>query len=222
MQALIIDDDTQLCALLADYMAQVGIKLVCEHGAEPALRRLRAEHFDVVLLDIMLPGIDGLEMLKSLRFRSQIPVIMISARGEEADRVLGLDLGADDFVAKPFSSRELVSRMRALFRRIHPVASSRISTVGEMVVDFDRNLVMLGADEIRLTNAEMAILWLLVQRLGSPVSRDELFQTALQRSYTPLDRSLDIHMSNLRKKLTTQRTGPTITAVRGFGYQLAA
>ena len=168
----------------------------------------------------MLPLLDGYAVLARIRKTSSVPVIMLTARGDEPDRIRGLDAGADDYIAKPFSSRELVARMKALLRRAKPGMYQVVEQVGDLRFRGGHNVVEVGKKSIRLTSVEAAALRTLCQNVGNPVSRDHLYLAVLQRENSPFDRSLDTHMSNLRKKLGYRSDGtPRIAAVRGVGYQ---
>jgi two-component system response regulator CpxR len=220
MRSLLIDDDKSLCELLGAYLIGAGFSVETAHSGRSGLQASLYKHYDIVLLDVMLPELDGFQVLAKLRRRSQVPVIMLTARGQESDRIRGLDSGADDYLAKPFSSRELVSRMRALLRRSQPGALTATLEIGDLRLRPGDNHVVIGDAEIRLTSVEAAALRRLCASPGTPVSRDELYRGVLKRESHPFDRSLDTHISNLRRKLGNYSTGrPRIIAVRGHGYQ---
>jgi len=219
---LLIDDDIELGDLMQEFFEQRGLQLECIRDSRRGLARaLNGEH-DLILVDVMLPGLNGFEVLRQVRRRSSIPVIMLTARNAEVDRVMGLDSGADDYLPKPFGPEELLARIRAVLRR---VATSRATPVEALEV----NLVKLvpGTREvwcdgvpIAVTSTEFEILELLVRSAGRIVSRNELTVVLYQRTATPFDRSLDVHISHLRKKLGNQ--GTLIRTVRGIGYLFCA
>ena len=182
------------------------------HGLERAL----AGGFDLIVLDLMLPGLDGFQLLKRLRAQSNVPVLMLTARGEEVDRIVGLDLGADDYLPKPFNPRELLARIRAILRRVQVRGKGRIEVNG-VVVDPGTREVFCDDHPIEMTTLEFDILETLVRGAGSVVSRDALMESMYNRKSTPFDRSIDMHVSHLRRKLETNRT--LIKTVRGIGYQ---
>jgi DNA-binding response OmpR family regulator len=225
MRALLVDDDHELARLLRDYLASHGV--VLEHAGDGAagLDRLAAGPLpDIVLLDVMLPGIDGFEVCRRLRATHDVPVVMLTARGEDLDRVAGLELGADDYVPKPFNPRELLARMRAVVRRARPrppPPADRVE-VGDLVVDAGAQRASVGGAEIDLTSFELRVLFELARRAGETVTREELAAAVLAKGseYDPsVDRSLDVHVSHLRQKLGP--TGPKrIRTVRGVGYVL--
>jgi DNA-binding response OmpR family regulator len=190
-----------------------------------ALERLAdgVEAYDIVLLDVMLPGIDGFEVCRRIRAQHELPIVMLTARGEDTDRVVGLELGADDYVPKPFSPRELLARMRAVLRRARPAVGDRV-TVGDLVVDVPAHEAKLGGKELQLTSFEFRVLVALARRAGETVTREELAGVVLPKGgrYDPsVDRSLDVHVSHLRQKLGDEAREPKrIRTVRGVGYVL--
>lgn len=216
VRVLLIDDDVRLFDLLSSYLGKNGVDL--GHAADGAagLRALAEGGYDAVLLDGMMPGMDGLEVLRTIRSRSAIPVLMLTARGDEADRVVGLELGADDYVAKPFSSRELLARLRAVLRRMRPaMASERLSANGIEIEIGTREVRVEGAS-VELTGLEFDLLVALVRRAGRVVPRAALLREAGRDDATVGERTVDVHVSHLRKKL-----GPgKIKTVRGVGYVL--
>jgi DNA-binding response OmpR family regulator len=219
---LLIDDDARLHQLLATYLAQNGFAL--SHAADGAtgLAELSRGHHEVVLLDGMMPGLDGLEVLRRIRAASAIPVIMLTARGDEADRVVGLELGADDYVAKPFSPRELLARLRAVRRRTHPEAASEQLAVGDLHANLGTREVTIGGAAVELTGLEFDLLVALMQRAGRVVPRATMLSLAGRDDVTVNERAVDVHISKLRKKLGDDPRAPTrIRTVRGVGYTLA-
>jgi DNA-binding response OmpR family regulator len=232
MRALLVDDDQELARLLRDYLSTHGVALEHAGDGSAALARLAAGPLpDIVLLDVMLPGIDGFEVCRRLRAAHDVPVVMLTARGDDSDRVAGLDLGADDYVPKPFNPRELLARMRAVLRRARPrpapapsaiaVRADRVE-VGDLVVDAAAQRATVGGAELDLTSFELRVLFELARRAGETVTREELAVAVLVKAagYDPsVDRSLDVHVSHLRQKLGP--TGPKrIRTVRGVGYVL--
>ncbi|MGD1097186.1 MAG: response regulator transcription factor [Bryobacteraceae bacterium] len=216
ISTLIIDDDSELCALLEEFLQREGMTVTCENDGARGLERALAGNFDLIVLDLMLPGLDGFQILKRLRVDSRVPVLMLTARGEEADRIVGLELGADDYLPKPFNPRELLARMRAILRRV-PVHNRGRIEVNGVVLDPGTREVTCDDRPIEITTLEFDILETLVRSAGSVVSRDALMESMYNRKATPFDRSIDMHVSHLRRKLETERT--LIKTVRGIGYQ---
>jgi two-component system response regulator CpxR len=213
---LIIDDDAELCALLTEFLAREGYSAVSEHDGARGLELALEGSFELIVLDLMLPSLDGFALLKQLRARSRVPVLMLTARGEDVDRIVGLDLGADDYLAKPFNPRELVARIRAILRRAQAPSKGRLEVNG-VAIDPGARSVMCEGREIEMTTLEFDILEVLMRAAGHVVSRDVLMESMYNRKATPFDRSIDMHVSHLRKKLETGRT--LIKTVRGVGYQ---
>jgi DNA-binding response OmpR family regulator len=234
---LIVDDDHELCSMLAEYLGPEGFATETVGTGPMALERLahgssglahgssglmRAP-IDLVVLDVMLPELSGFEVLRRIRATSRMPVIMLTARGEEVDRVVGLEMGADDYLAKPFSPRELVARIRAVLRRMSSEGqqTNGILTWGPLRLDLRARRADVNEHDLELTAAELRILELLVRADTKTVTRDELMTQALGRRLLPTDRSLDTHVSNLRRKLTKATDRVTVQSVRGTGYALA-
>ncbi len=216
---LLVDDDVNLCALLCERLKGEGVALESVHDGVRGLERARSREHSMVILDLMLPGMPGLEVLRNLRVWSSIPVIVLTARGEEIDRVLGLEIGADDYLAKPFSPRELIARMRAVLRRTTPTPSSTplIEIAGVSINSAAREAWLEGM-KLNLTSVEFSLLEAFLHNAGSVVSREQLTETVLGRKLGPFDRVIDVHVSNLRKKLGFDKEGERIKAVRGSGY----
>jgi DNA-binding response OmpR family regulator len=216
VRVLLIDDDVRLAELLAGYLAQHDVTLVHARDGQAGLRALGAGAFDAVLLDVMMPGVDGLEVLRKIRAGTdrRVPVLMLTARGDEADRVVGLELGADDYVAKPFSSRELLARLRAVLRRAQPGAAGERLTAAGIVVDLAAREVTVDGEPVELTGLELDLLTALVRRAGRVVPRSALLAEAGRDDVTVGERAVDVHVSKLRKKLGERR----IRTVRGIGY----
>jgi DNA-binding response OmpR family regulator len=219
---LIVDDDRELCAMLAEYLAPEGFLTQTAASGPAALDQLARDPADLVVLDVMLPELSGFEVLKRIRASSRVPVIMLTARGEEVDRVVGLELGADDYLAKPFSPRELVARIRAVLRRTpgEAPATAGVLQWGPLRLDLRARRAGVGDNDLELTSAELRILELLVRADTRTVSRDELMTRALGRRLLPTDRSLDTHVSNLRRKLMKYTERVSVQSVRGAGYAL--
>jgi DNA-binding response OmpR family regulator len=224
MRALLVDDDRELARLLSDYLGPHGVELVHVEEGAAALERLGHDAFDLVLLDVMLPSIDGFEVCRRIRAKHAVPILMLTARGDDNDRVVGLEIGADDYVPKPFNPRELLARMRAVLRRgRHAPATDRVE-VGDLVIDVPGHKASLGGRELQLTSFELRVLVALARRAGETVTREELANVVLPKGdkYDPsVDRSLDVHVSHLRHKLGDDaRESKRIRTVRGVGYVL--
>ncbi len=224
---LVIDDDTELCDLLKDYLRLEGFEVEAVHNAEAGARRALSGEHALVVLDVMLPGISGFEVLRRIRERSGIPVLMLTARGDDVDRIVGLEMGADDYLPKPFNPRELVARVRAIKRRTASaaiemgsagVAAGRVN-VGDIELDRASRRVLRSGLDIELTAVEFNLLEELLLAVGRLVSREELYKRVLGHGLSPYDRSIDVHVSNLRKKLGRDASGmERIKTVRGMGY----
>jgi DNA-binding response OmpR family regulator len=230
-RALLVDDDSELARLLNEYLGAHDVTLVHATDGNAGLDALAKESFDVVLLDVMLPGVNGFEVCRRIRASHDVPIVMLTARGDDTDRIVGLEIGADDYVPKPFNPRELLARVRAVLRRAKPSAApqDRIH-VGPLEIDVGARVVRREGREISLTSYEFRILHALARRASETVTREEL--AALVReaapnakgvSYDPsVDRSLDVHVSRLRQKLEDDPKDPRlIKTVRGVGYVLA-
>lgn len=227
-QILIIDDDRELCALLADFLTLEGFAVEAIHNGAEATEHCRQTHYDALVLDIMLPGMQGLDVLRQLRQFTDTPVLMLTARGEDTDRIVGLELGADDYLPKPCNPRELAARLRAVLRRAQNSGeSSKLSTQengfeisGTRLNGADRSATCNGSD-LNLTSAEFNILLLLMSKAGHIVNKETLSEEALGRSLSAYDRSIDVHISKIRKKYSTLGQANPIVSVRGQGYQFA-
>lgn len=219
---LIGDDDRELCALLAQYLRREGLQVEVAHDGQSVLARLHdpALRPDLLILDVMMPGRDGLAILRELRAQYRLPVIMLSGRGEPVDRVVGLELGADDYLAKPCLPRELLARVHAQLRR-HTVEGAGELSVGVLRLLPGERRAYAGDKELHLTGAEFALLRVLMQRAGEVLDKTSLTRLALGRELERFDRSIDVHVSRLRRKLGEASTqAPRIDAVRGAGYVL--
>ncbi|MCC6812058.1 MAG: response regulator transcription factor [Deltaproteobacteria bacterium] len=220
MRLLLIDDDARLYDLLKTFFADNGASLDHASDGPRGLAALAQADFDAVLLDVMMPGMDGLEVCKRVRQKSSVPIIMLTAKGDETDRVVGLELGADDYLPKPFSPRELLARVRAVLRRGHVVQSERIA-VRDIVVDISAHEVRVKGKAIELTGLEFDLLLALMRRAGRVVPRDGLLSAAGREDVVVGERTIDVHISHLRQKLGDDPRAPTIIkTVRGVGYVL--
>jgi two-component system response regulator CpxR len=216
---LIVDDDVELCELLAERLAREGFNVEPVHEGVQGLDRALSGDHSIAVLDLMLPGIGGLDVLKRLRARSNLPVLILTARGEDVDRILGLELGADDYLAKPFNPRELIARIRAILRRSSQhVANRPRIRVGDISLDPASREAWVGKRRINLTSVQYTLLEVLTREVGHIVTRERLNELVLGRRLSPFDRSIDVHVSNLRKKLGELPDGERIKAVRGAGY----
>ena len=223
---LVIDDDVELCDLLADYLSQEGFHVETAHDGATGLSRATSEAYALVVLDVMLPRMTGFDVLRKLRESSTVPVLMLTARGEDVDRIVGLEMGADDYLPKPFNARELVARIRAVQRRSAKPDESGPSrdrmAIGDVELDVGARTVRRAGEEVALTSAEFALLEVLLRAAGRVVTREDLCERVLGRRFSPYDRSIDVHVSNLRKKLGDDRPGrERIKTVRGLGYLYA-
>ena len=217
-----MDDDTDLCELMADFFSQHEFAIEAAHDGPRGLARALEGQYDLVILDVMLPVLDGFELLKQIRRRSSVPVILLTARTAQTDRIAGLNAGADDYLPKPFGPEELLARMRAVLRRAGPgAAPSQVAEAGGVRVDSQTREVWVADEPLDLTAIEFDILDFLVRSAGRVVSRNELAAVLYQRESTPYERALDVHISHLRKKLE-RGDRVQIRTVRGVGYFFAA
>jgi len=223
---LVIDDDIELCELLTDYLSAEGFAVETVNDSAAGLARAVAGNYALVVLDVMLPGMNGFEVLRQLRQKSQVPVLMLTARGDDVDRIVGLEMGADDYLPKPFNPRELVARIRAIQRRAEtspetpaPEPASACLAIGDLLLDAGTRTVQQDGTAIELTAVEFSLLEMLMRAAGKVVEREDLVRQVLGRRLSPYDRSIDVHISSLRKKLG-HRVGrhERIKAVRGLGY----
>jgi DNA-binding response OmpR family regulator len=223
---MLVDDDRELARLLQEYLAPHGVAVDAFEDGRSAIDALGSavDPYDIVLLDVMLPEMDGFEVCRRVRARSDVPIVMLTARGEDTDRVVGLELGADDYVPKPFNPRELLARMRAVLRRARPKALSDRIEVGDLVVDVPAHRATRNGQALPLTSFEFRVLAVLARRAGETVTREELAGAVLPKGdrYDPsVDRTLDVHVSHLRQKLGDAGREPRlIRTVRGVGYVL--
>ena len=223
---LLIDDDTELSEMLEDYLGRHGFTVRTEHHGEAGLERAQRESFAMVLLDVMLPGMDGFEVLRRLRARSQVSVLLLTARGEDVDRIVGLEIGADDYLPKPFNPRELLARVRAILRR--SAGRKQVETGGSyleaagIAMDPGARTASCRGVALDLTDVEFELLRALVSAPGQVLTREALTEAVLDRKFHPFDRSLDMHVSRLRRKLEDAAgEGERIKTIRAIGYQLA-
>ena len=219
---IIIDDDRELGAMLSEFLAPDHFRVSACTTGEDGLARLQEQDFDLAILDIMLPGMNGIEVLKAIRRSSDIPVIMLTARGDDVDRILGLEFGADDYIAKPFNPRELLARIKAILRRTGqgPAAAKSMQT-GDVELDLRSRQVAANGRALRLTGTEFELLRCLMTSPGNVVRRETLCVEALGRKLLPYDRSIDTHISNLRRKFENAGvSNPSIQNQRGIGYRL--
>jgi two-component system response regulator CpxR len=220
---LFVDDDVQLCKLLAERLATEGFTMETVHNGSRGLELALSAEYALVILDLMLPGMSGLDVLRRLRKVSPVPVLILTAKGEESDRILGLEMGADDYLPKPFNPRELIARIRAVLRRTGRVeASARPLVIGDIRIDPTLREVWLENSPLNLTSVEFTLLEVFMREPGCILSRERLTEAVLGRKLGPFDRVIDVHVSNLRKKLGGAQDSQRIKAVRGSGYLFAS
>ena len=226
-RVLVIDDDRELCALIKDYLEPIGYEVCAEHDGPGGAERALAEKFHAVILDVNLPGMDGFEVLKRVRGASDVPILMLTSRGDETDRIVGLEMGADDYLPKTFSSRELLARLRAVTRRnARPAAAGADREEAEIIVGGLRinpsaRVALLDGKPLTLTTLEFELLACLARARGRVKSRESLIATIADRDYDGLDRSIDVHIWSLRRKLGDDPKNPRfISTVRAVGYML--
>jgi len=225
---LVIDDDQELCDLLSDYLSSEGFQVETVNHGEAGAERALNDDFSLLVLDVMLPGLNGFEVLRRIRAKSRVPVVMLTARGDDVDRIVGLEMGADDYLPKPFNPRELVARIRAIQRRAEAVegpspggGASKTAEfqVGDVVLNSSRRTVRRSGETIELTSVEFGLLEALLAQAGEVISREDLVERVLGRRLSAYDRSIDVHISALRKKLGHQCCGTErIRTIRGVGY----
>jgi DNA-binding response OmpR family regulator len=222
---LVIDDDVELCSLVTEYLRPEGFHVECVHDGRSGLARaLNGEHL-LVVLDVMLPGLNGFDVLRRIRDASRIPVLLLTARGEDVDRIVGLEIGADDYLPKPFNPRELVARIRAILRRSQAKGGEAqvpdIIRVGDVELDPATRSVRHRGKSLELTSVEFGLLQVLLREAGRVVTREALVDEVLGRKFSPFDRSIDMHVSKVRKKLGDSGSEDYIKTVRGAGYIFA-
>ena len=220
---LIVDDDVELCSLVAEYLGSEGFHVEVVHDGERGLQKILSQNPSLVVLDVMLPGMNGFDVLRQVRQQSRVPVLLLTARGEDVDRIVGLEIGADDYLPKPFNPRELVARIRAILRRTTESGSGSVAEtvrVGTIEVDPATRTARQEGRVLDLTSVEFSLLEVLVREAGRVVSREELTARVLGRKFSPFDRSIDMHVSKVRKKLG-DASEEHIKTVRGAGYIFA-
>ncbi len=231
---LLVDDDLKFCRLTADYLSRFGFKVSLSHDGEGALKLLAEGDFDAVILDVMMPGMDGFEVLRRIREKWPLPVLMLTALGDETDRIVGLEIGADDYLPKTFSPRELLARLRAVLRRVRRTSEPLLKVSGEgnfpgkdelnlgaLVIDLAARSATLSGQALALTPVEFDLLVVLGQSRGRVKSREQLLNEIRDRNYDIFDRSIDVHISALRRKLADPPQNPRfIRTVRSAGYML--
>jgi two-component system response regulator CpxR len=223
---LVIDDDVELCTLVTEYLEPEGFQVEAIHDGRHGLERALNGEELLVVLDVMLPGMNGLDVLRQIRNTSKIPVLLLTARGEDVDRIVGLEIGADDYLPKPFNPRELVARIRAILRRTQGSEKTDevpdVVRVGDVELDPATRTVVQNGKEVELTSVEFNLLQVLLREAGRVVTREHLVDTVLGRKFSPFDRSIDMHVSKVRKKLGDSDGGTDhIKTVRGVGYIFA-
>lgn len=223
MKLLMIDDDTGLCELLTEYLAAQGFDVQSVHDGEQGLKLAQANDYALILLDVMLPTLDGFEVLKQLRQTKLTPVIMLTAKGEDFDRIFGLELGADDYIPKPFNHRELLARVKAITRRIEHINSLNAATpskinINGITVNLAAREATINDHPLTLTGTEYEVLVLLIKNAGEVVSKEQISEEVLGRRLASFDRSIDMHVSNIRKKIAEHIQGERIKTMRGTGY----
>ena len=214
---LLIDDDEELCELVSEYLSVEGFEVEAVHDGETGLKTAAEERHSLIILDVMLPRKNGFDVLRELRERSKIPVLMLTAKGDDMERIVGLEIGADDYLPKPFNPRELVARLRAILRRVHLEATELNNEklkVDEIEVSVSARSAKCKGEEIQLTSVEFDLLVILLRNAGNVVKKEDLSLQVLDRRLSPFDRSLDMHVSNLRKKIDNDR----IKTIRSVGY----
>lgn len=219
---LIVDDDVELCALLREFLWAEGYEVEAQHAGGGAAACATNGRYALIVLDVMLPEVNGFDILREIRRTSDVPVILLTARGDDVDRIVGLEIGADDYLPKPFNARELLARMHAVLRRFQRSqgqTENRIIEVGDVLLDAGARTVFRGGEPVVVTTAEFDILRALLVSAGQVVSREELSEKVLERAFDPFDRSIDMHISKLRRKLGDPEGGSDrIKTIRGVGY----
>jgi two-component system response regulator BaeR len=220
---LIVEDEKKIANLLCDYLKEAGFRTSTQDNGNRVISQVKKDSPDLILLDIMLPGKDGMELCREIRQESNIPIIMITARVEEIDRLLGLELGADDYICKPFSPREVVARVKTVFRRVHAEPQTNNLVVGSISLDEETHQVMIGNQMLKLTPNEFGLLKIMMSRPNRVFSRSELINRVQGYGFEGYDRTIDTHIKNLRKKIGRQLPGQEIiSTVYGIGYKFSA
>jgi len=226
-KVLLVDDDEKLRKLLVEYLVGYDFQVVTLADGEAVLKTIKKEEPEIIILDVMLPGKDGLEVLKEVRMESHVPIIMLTAKGEEADRVVGLELGADDYLPKPFSPRELLARIKAVLRRLEPKTDADEETLrieaGNLVLDKAGQRLLIQGREVPLSSTEYRVLKVLMENPNRVLSRDRLMTLARGKDFMAFDRSIDVHISKLRAKLESDPRSPKrIKTIWGTGYMFVS
>ncbi len=218
---LVVDDEPQIVRLVRAYLEEAGYRVAIAYDGEEALYAARQEKPDLIVLDILMPRMDGLEFIRQIRREQEVPIIVLTARSEETDRIVGLEMGADDYVTKPFSPRELVARVKAVLRRTRARPASPVLRVGPITLDRDQRLVTVNGKPVSLTPTEFAILEAMMQAPGRAFTRAELLEAAQGVAFESYERTIDAHIKNLRRKIEAEPSNPQhILTVRGVGYRL--
>jgi len=223
-QLLLIDDDKELTSMLGEYLAAEGFAIEYACNGREGVDMALSKHYDALILDVMMPELDGFEVLRRIRIESAVPVIMLTAKGDDIDRIVGLEIGADDYLPKPFNPRELLARLRAILRRAQSAQQpqqDQTLTIGPLEIAAASRSALVSGEPLDLTSTEFNLLQVLVKQAGKIVTKANLSENGLGRSLEKYDRSIDMHMSNLRKKMTQKNIGEMIITVRGQGYQLS-
>ena len=224
INVLLVDDDKDLCALLQEFLEGDGFRVDAIHSGDEAIKTLlNTDQYDTVVLDIMLPGTSGLDVLKSVRAEKQTPILMLTGRGDDIDRIVGLELGADDYLPKPCNPRELGARIRAIIRRtqyLKATPSASLSELHGIHLDIGARQVTVNGKSVALTGAEFNALSYLMERVGQTISKQEMTQEVLKRPLEAYDRAMDVHVSRIRQKLSAAGVTNVIQSVRGVGYQM--
>ena len=223
MHILLVDDDAELCGLLGEFLTREGFTVECAHDGTCGLERALAPGVDLVLLDVMLPGMDGFEILRRLRPHSKVPVMMLTARGEDVDRIIGLELGADDYLPKPFNPRELLARLAAILRRTRPAVGQPedVLRFGPLEIDRAAREVRVGGQRRELTGRQFNLLLLLAERAGRVQTREQIMEALKGEEWDSVDRSIDVHISRIRQLIEEDARHPRfVQTVRGTGYVL--
>ena len=225
IRILLVDDDLELCSMQGQYLSNEGFAVQMYHDGESGLEEALSGDYDLILLDVMMPKLSGIDVLRRLRIHSHVPVLMLTAKGDDIDRIIGLELGADDYVSKPCTPRELVARVRAILRRADPdkqdLGQLQPLKVGALTISAASRSAAWQDNLLDLTSTEFNLLEILCRRAGRTISKEDLSMHTLGRPLARYDRSIDVHVSNLRQKLGSLKDGRSpIQTVRGIGYQL--
>ena len=221
---LVVDDDVELCSLVSEYLRPEGFQVEAVHEGKAGLARALSGDHLLAVLDVMLPGMNGFDVLRKIRDSSRIPVLLLTARGEDVDRIVGLEIGADDYLPKPFNPREMVARIRAILRRTRAKGEAPVPDVirvGDVELDPATRTVQHRGKPVELTSVEFSLLQVLLREAGRVVTREALVDEVLGRKFSPFDRSIDMHVSKVRKKLGDSDSEDHIKTIRGAGYIFA-